>query len=915
MKKLFLLLSAMTLRGQIAPPASTIFDQAAVHEIRLTFKQADWYEQLTADYAAARDNTPYREASLVWGQYRFESVGVRFKGNSSYSGSTTKKKPFRIKLNEFVKGQKIEEMASFGLSNGWNDPSFVREKAYYEMAAKIGLPAARSSFAALYINDEYWGLYILGEIVNGDFLDHHFAKSDRDGNLYKAQNPGANLAYLGADVAAYEAFFSKESNEEENDWTDLIELARIFDQTPSAELPGKLTNLVDVDSFLTALAFDNLTVNTDSYVGMAQNYYLYRRSSDNKWVWIPWDPSLAFGALGQGSSADLPLEWVQGSNAGGGGGFPGGGLGGGARPIATKLWEVPQYKQRYREIYQRLVDQVFLPAQIIARMNTLRDMIRPSVEKDTQKLVTLEQFEAAVEGQTGAPATPGFPISGGPGGGVGLSAPALKPFINAREISVRAQLAGRPSPSLTATPTSLTFAQVSGASNAGSQEVGLSLPEGSAASTFSATTMTPWIALTGATGPVPGKINVRVSAPALAVGTHSGSISIAAQGATNSPLALPVNLIVTSNPSIVTSPSSLTFSNFGGGGLGQMPGTPAGLTQAIQVLSTAGTSSFAVAISESTCGEFLSVTPNSVTTPATVTVTATAGTPNTSGSCSAKLSVTSSGLTPAVVPVTFNTSTGPGGGGPGGFPMISAIVNSASYSSGGIAPGTIVTIFGTNLGAQAITNGTYANGQWSTTVGGMQVTFDGTPAPIVYTQSNQAAAVVPYEVAGKNQVEVRVAMSLGQGGFPPVGQIPGGGQLPGGAQMTVATASPGIYTAGATGNGQAALVNENGTINGASTPAARSSTVSIYLTGAGALTPEGKSGALGTAEQLITAPVTVLIGGQEARLTYSGAAPQAVQGLYQINAVVPANVTGGSVPLQVKVDGISSQTGVTLTVE
>ena len=933
MKKLLLFLSAAVLPGQVAPPASTIFDQDAVHEIRLTFKEADWYEQLTADYAAARDNTPYREASIVWGQHKFDSVGVRFKGNSSYSGATTKKKPFRIKLNQFVKGQKIDEMASFGLSNGWNDPSFVREKAYYEMAAKTGLAAPRSNFAALYVNNEYWGLYILGEIVNGDFLDHHFAKGDRDGNLYKAQSPGANLAYLGEDPAAYQSFFSKESNEDANDWTDLIELARIFEQTPSADLPGKLLNLVDVDSFLTALALDNLTVNTDSYVGMAQNYYLYRRSSDNKWVWIPWDPSLAFGALGQGSTADLPLEWVQGGGmgggalpgGGGGGGRPGGGIGGGfgggGRPV-TKLWEVPQYKQRYREIYQRLVDQLFLPAQVIGRMNSLRNMIRPWVEKDTQKLVTMAQFETAMKGgQTGTPADPGTPSGpGGPGGpgaggGFGLGAPALEPFIDARAISVKAQLAGRPSPSITATPTSLIFAQVSSASDAGSQEFALALPEGSAVTTFSATTTTPWVALTGATGTVPGRIGIRVSAPTLPAGTHTGSISIAAAGTTNSPLAVPVSLIVTASPSIVASPASLTFSNFGGGGLGQVPGAATGLTQTIRILSTAGSSPFAVAVSESTCGNFLSVTPNAATTPATVTVTATA--PNATSSCTARLNVTSSGLASATIPVTLNATTGPGGGGPGGFPglpTITSIVNSASYATGSIAPGTIVTIFGTNLGAQNLANGTFANGQMSTTVGGMQITFDGTPAPILYTRSDQAAVVVPFEIAGKSQVEVRAAMSFGQGGFPGGGPIPGG-QIPGGTQITVAAASPGIYTASASGTGQAAVTNENGTANGAGAPALRGSTVSIYLTGAGVLMPATRTGALGTADQRIAAPVTVTIGGQEARVTYAGAAPSALQGLYQINAVVPSTVAVGSVPLQASINGVASQAGVTVLIQ
>jgi hypothetical protein len=282
------------------------------------------------------------------------------------------------------------------------------------------------------------------------------------------------------------------------------------------------------------------------------------------------------------------------------------------------------------------------------------------------------------------------------------------------------------------------------------------------------------------------------------------------------------------------------------------------------------------------------------------------------------LNITSSGLAPATIPVTFNATTGPGRGGPGGFPglpTITSIVNSASYASGSIAPGTIVTIFGTNLGAQTLTSGTFASGQMSTTVGGVQITFDGTAAPILYTRSNQAAVVVPFEVAGKSQVDVRAAMSFGQGGFPGGGQIPGGAQLPGGMQMTVATASPGIYTAGSTGTGQAAVINDSGSVNSASAPALRGSTVSIYLTGAGAMMPAGRSGAIGTADHRIGAPVTVSIGGQEARVSYAGAAPSALQGLYQINAVVPSSINAGSVPLQITVGGVSSQNGVTLTVQ
>src|SRR4051812_46916048 len=94
-----LMLFAVAAAAQIPNPYP-IFDQDAVHEIRLTFPNADWYQVLTDNYDGVRAENPYFPASLEWGANKFETVGVRFKGNSSYSAAQTKKKPFRIKLNE-----------------------------------------------------------------------------------------------------------------------------------------------------------------------------------------------------------------------------------------------------------------------------------------------------------------------------------------------------------------------------------------------------------------------------------------------------------------------------------------------------------------------------------------------------------------------------------------------------------------------------------------------------------------------------------------------------------------------------------------------------------------------------------------------------------------------------------------------
>ena len=940
---LVILLFGSALAFGQTPPASTLFDKDAVHEIRLTFTQSDWWEQLTTNYQDNEDNVPYISASIVWGEYKFDSVGVRFKGNSSYAGATTKKKPFRIKLNEFVKGQKIDGMASFSVSNAWNDPSFVREKPYYELATAAGLKSPRSNFAALYINDQFWGLYVLTEVVNGDFLKSFFGKGNDTGNLYKA-NMGTSFSYLGADAAPYKEFLEKQSNEDADDWTDMIQFCKVLNETAIEELPAKLEPLLDIDSVLTALALDNLTVNLDSYVSMGQNFYIYRRPSDNRFVWIPWDPSLAFGALAQGLTVaqmkELPLEYTSATGGGAQGGNVTPGVGGAAvaqagRPLATRLWEVPQYKQRYRQIYQQMVDKVLIPDTLIARMNALRGMIRPWVAMDTQKLVTMEQFDQAMTTDASSGATPvgtgpggGFPggvppggaIPGGPGpggpppggdfpggqlpiggaaGGGGMSAPGLQPFIAGRVLAVKALLAGQTPLSTTATPTSLAFAAIAGGSAPAAQTVSLKLSDTSKTAAYTAAASATWLTVTPASGSVPSSLSVYLNPSKLSAGSYSGSVTVTTPSTTGG-VTIPVTAIVTTSPSLAATPSTVTLiAAAAGGGQPGLPTFPGGATnpaaQTIQVLSTAGATNFTVTTSSTTCSGFFSATPSAGVTPATVTVsvnTAAVG----SGSCSGTIAISGTGVASATVAVTLAAISA------GLTPTVSAIANSASYAAGAIAPGEIVTIFGSNLGRQNMALGTFANGKLATTLNGIQVTFDGVAAPIVYSRSDQMSVVVPFEVAGKTQSKVQVSNN---------------GQTSTALQLAVGIAAPGIFTTGSSGSGQGAIYDQAGKLAGQSSPAAKGSTVSIYMTGAGQLQPAGVTGAVGSASPLqwATAPVLASIGGQLATVTYSGAVPNSVQGLYQINVVVPASAPSGPAAVLLSVGGAVSQSGVTLTVQ
>jgi uncharacterized protein (TIGR03437 family) len=134
--------------------------------------------------------------------------------------------------------------------------------------------------------------------------------------------------------------------------------------------------------------------------------------------------------------------------------------------------------------------------------------------------------------------------------------------------------------------------------------------------------------------------------------------------------------------------------------------------------------------------------------------------------------------------------------------------------------------------------------------------------------------------------------------------------------LPVAGSAPGVFTLDATGTGQAAVLNQDGSVNSATNPAARGSAISIYATGEGQTSPAGVTGSVtqsNTKTPLL--PVTAKIGGIDATVQYVGPAPGEVAGLLQVNAVIPQGASPGlAEPVTVSVGGIVSQAGVTIAV-
>jgi uncharacterized protein (TIGR03437 family) len=237
-------------------------------------------------------------------------------------------------------------------------------------------------------------------------------------------------------------------------------------------------------------------------------------------------------------------------------------------------------------------------------------------------------------------------------------------------------------------------------------------------------------------------------------------------------------------------------------------------------------------------------------------------------------------------------------------PVVAAagIVSGASFRPGAVAPGMVVSIFGSGLGPPG--GGSLqldGGGLVKTELQGSRVLFNGVPAPLIFSSANQVSVIAPYALA--NEAVARVVVECGGVRSAPV-------------ELAVAESAPGLFTYDSSGAGQGALLNQDGSVNTPQNPAERGSIVVLFGTGEGQTDPAGQDGLInGVIPPQPRQPVAVLIGGREAAVLYAGGAPGLVAGVIQVNARIPEDLAeSGAVPVTLRVGTAGSQPGVTLAV-
>ncbi len=229
------------------------------------------------------------------------------------------------------------------------------------------------------------------------------------------------------------------------------------------------------------------------------------------------------------------------------------------------------------------------------------------------------------------------------------------------------------------------------------------------------------------------------------------------------------------------------------------------------------------------------------------------------------------------------------------------VQSGASTYSGPIAPGEILLLFGSGLGPATLTPFSLgSNGLFPTQIAGTSVTFNGTPAPLIYTSSGLVAAIAPYAISNASSAAISV-------------NYQGTTQT---ASMPVTATVPGMFTADSTGVGQATALNQDLSVNSAANPAKVGSFLVLYATGEGLTSPAGVDGkpAPITNPPTPLLPVTVKIGNQTVIPSYAGGSPTLVAGIMQVNVQIPPTTLPGPVLVEVLVGGYPSQPGVTVAV-
>jgi hypothetical protein len=322
-KKLLFLLTAILFSGNLHSQfkGDSLFNTEILHEIRLEFKEDNFWDILMENYAVgssiknavippktrdkkamieffnqmenafSKSEIEYLQANVLIDGTQLNDIGVRLKGYSSFFSAEGNKKSIKLDFNEINDTLNYDGIKKVNLNNGVGDPSMQRDFISYHLLRKAGIAAPRVAYAKVYLNDMYWGLYTIIEQIDKTFLENNFASGK--GNLYKTIG-WSELEYINNKFESYAESIELKTNEDVSDGSDFVNLVKSLNKLKGKEFADSIQKLFFVDYYFKILAIDIISKNWDSYIEHGRNFYLYHEPVSDLFYWIPWDYNLAW---------------------------------------------------------------------------------------------------------------------------------------------------------------------------------------------------------------------------------------------------------------------------------------------------------------------------------------------------------------------------------------------------------------------------------------------------------------------------------------------------------------------------------------------------------------------------------------------------------------------------------------------
>jgi hypothetical protein len=367
-------------------PSTGLYDESLIKSIFLTFPQTNYWSLLQQNYVSKTD----LPATMVIDGVTYDSVGVRFKGNTSYMGTgTSQKKSFNISMDYAHPDQDIDGYSTLNLNNAFDDASFMREWFYLHQIRKH-IPAAKAAFSKLYINGANWGLYPNVQQVNKDLLKEWFLTND--GTNWRADKPPgspggpgggwgdgtAALNYLSPSIAPYQQYYTLKSTDQTNPWQNLVNGCSKLENPPIGSLQSVLPDSMDVDRALWFLASEIAFSDDDSYVYKGKmDYYVYYEPETHRLTPLEFDGNTVMKTNHVNWS---PFYNQTNANY----------------PLMNRLFAIPELRQRYLAHLRTIITEEMDTADCNALINQYKAMIDTIVQNDPKKLYSYAAFNTEV---------------------------------------------------------------------------------------------------------------------------------------------------------------------------------------------------------------------------------------------------------------------------------------------------------------------------------------------------------------------------------------------------------------------------------------------------------------------------------------------------------------------------------------